>query len=89
MLSKKQMCFFFILNKSCFKPTNERADRQILLLELTALRTLVRSSNHLRYIGGPKLPPLTFFVLANLGRFDLGTSLSEQVAFWSKDNAGS
>ena len=32
--------------------------------------TLVRRANHLNYLGGPKSPPHTFFVLTNSRRFD-------------------
>ena len=46
-----------------------------MLLELTALGTLVRSSKHLSYPGGPKSPLHTFYELTNWGRFDLRMSL--------------
>ena len=61
------------------------ADRQTcnqsLLLELKALGTLERHTNHLSYQVGPKSLPHIFFVLTNLDCFNLGTSHSEKVMF--------
>ena len=48
---------------------DRQAGKQILLFELIALGTLVRHANHLRYQGGPKSPPHTFFVMTNVGLF--------------------
>ena len=55
--------------------------KQILLFKLMDLGTLVRHAYHLRYQGGPKSPPYTFFVMTNLGCFDLGTPKSEKEMF--------
>ena len=53
-----------------------------MLFELIALGTLARQyAHHLTYQGGPKSHQHTFFVMANLGCFDLGTSLPENVMF--------
>ena len=58
--------------------TDRQAGRKhVLLLELTALGTLVRRSNHLSNQGGRN--DHTVYVLTNQGRFDLATSLSKQV----------
>ena len=52
--------------------------RTVLLLDLTAIRTLVRRSYHLSYLGGPKSPSHAFFVLVNSGRFGLGKFMFKQ-----------
>ena len=49
--------------------TDRHAGRQILLLELTVLGTLVIHHNHMSYLDGPKSPPHTFFVLMNIDQF--------------------
>ena len=55
----------------------DRMQSLFVLLKFKALGTLDRRAHHLSYQGGPKSPPHIFFVLTNLNRFDLGTSLKK------------